>query len=187
MIAIIIIAIILFIIIMCTFNIHEGMTTIPDTSIATLSESYNGTKLSVATAQITSLTVNGTNNFLPSGIIIAFYGASNALNIPVGWTLCDGTHGAPDLRGKFILAASSNHALGTTDGEETHTLTTAEIPSHSHTIGMTVQGDPTQDGNVRGSGSDLPIQTLTQTGSTGGNSAHNNMPPFHILAYIMKL
>ncbi|GAI05378.1 unnamed protein product, partial [marine sediment metagenome] len=39
---------------------------------------------------------------LSIGIITAFAGGLG--NIPPGWFLCDGTHGTPDLRDKFIVA-----------------------------------------------------------------------------------
>lgn len=39
------------------------------------------------------------------------------------------------ITGKFIYAADTNHSVNTTGGEETHTLTTAETPAHTHTRG----------------------------------------------------
>ena len=36
---------------------------------------------------------------------------------PHGWTVCDGSRGTPDLRGKFVMAASSKFAPGSTDSE----------------------------------------------------------------------
>lgn len=36
--------------------------------------------------------------------------------------------------GRVTLASSSSHALGTTGGSETHTLTTAQMPKHGHTV-----------------------------------------------------
>ena len=44
------------------------------------------------------LTVEGKFNYLPTGSIIAF----NGITAPKGWTVCDGTKGTPDLRGRFI-------------------------------------------------------------------------------------
>ena len=49
------------------------------------------------------------------------------------------TFNVPDLRGRSPIGAGSgpalsNRALGSTGGEETHTLSTAEMPYHSHTI-----------------------------------------------------
>lgn len=44
------------------------------------------------------------------------------------------TFNLPDLSGKVALGVSSNHALATSGGEETHALTSSEIPSHTHSI-----------------------------------------------------
>lgn len=72
-------------------------------------------------------------------------------------------------------------AVGNTGGAETNTLTTAEMPSHSHTItsaGSTFGGNITQTGVNSGS--------AYTTSSTGGGGAHNNMQPSLIVAYIIK-
>ena len=58
-------------------------------------------------------------------------GASTA--IPVGWWLCDGTNTTPDLRGRFIIGASGTYSVAASGGSENVTLTTAEMPAHSHT------------------------------------------------------
>ena len=51
-----------------------------------------------------ALTVNGAFNLLPRGTIVAF----NSTSAPSGWTLCDGSNGSPDLRGKFIRMWNNN-------------------------------------------------------------------------------
>ncbi len=94
---------------------------------------------------------------IPYGTIIQ----SAAVNIPNGWLVCNGaeilnetymnlyiaigyTYGGsgdyfkvPDIRGRTIIGEGqgtdlTNRNLGTTGGAETHTLTSSEMPSHTH-------------------------------------------------------
>lgn len=44
------------------------------------------------------------------------------------------TFNLPDLSGRVVIGASSGYLLASTGGEETHTLTVSEIPTHGHTI-----------------------------------------------------
>ena len=70
---------------------------------------------------------------VPSGIIAVWSGAEGA--IPSGWYLCNGSNGTPDLRNRFIVGAGSgsSYSVGNTGGSNTVTLSTSQIPSHSHT------------------------------------------------------
>jgi microcystin-dependent protein len=122
-----------------------------------------------------------------SGIPVGFIGmwSGSALNIPTGWTLCDGTNGAPDLRNRFILGAGSTYTVGAVGGEETHKLTVAEMPSHTHQTGIYVGGS--SGGSACAFGNSVgPNAYITNT-SSGSNGAHNNMPPYFALCFIMKL
>ena len=67
---------------------------------------------------------------VPSGVICMWSG-TNA-NIPSGWYLCDGTNGTPDLRDRFIVGSGSSYTTGNTGGAASVTLTTAQMPSHTH-------------------------------------------------------
>jgi microcystin-dependent protein len=100
------------------------------------------TKIAIGTTTITSTTVNATtvnaingNGIIPIGGIIMWSGATTP---PSGWSLCDGTNGTPDLRGKFIVGYSTADAdynsIGKTGGEKLHQLVKSEIPQHVHTI-----------------------------------------------------
>eukprot|EP01043_Picozoa_sp_COSAG02_P060237 COSAG02_NODE_7829_length_2831_cov_1.499268_1_plen_213_part_10 len=66
--------------------------------------------LDEATARIAALEVYTDVSAAPRGLIAMWSGALDAL--PQGWALCDGTAGTPDLRDKFVVAAGSRYALG---------------------------------------------------------------------------
>jgi len=70
---------------------------------------------------------------VPSGIIAVWSGSEGS--IPSGWYLCNGSNSTPDLRNRFIVGAGSgsNYSVGNTGGSDTVTLSTSQIPSHSHT------------------------------------------------------
>lgn len=110
----------------------------------------------------------------------------------------DGTHFTlPDLRGRVVAGqddmggTSANRltnqsggldgdTLGATGGAETHTLTVAQMPAHTHGLD--------QNGNLDGGGLLSRINgagTDTETASTGGGGAHNNVQPTIILNYII--
>lgn len=74
--------------------------------------------------------VVGGGGSVPPGVICMWSGSSTA--IPTGWALCDGTNNTPDLRGRFVVGAGSAYKAGDTGGAESVTLTTSQMPSHSH-------------------------------------------------------
>lgn len=70
---------------------------------------------------------------------------------PAGWALCDGSNGTPDLRNKFLVGASSTAPIGSAGGAQNVTLTTAHMPSHTHSntlaINPTFNFNTTNNGN----------------------------------------
>lgn len=122
---------------------------------------------------------------VPIGAIVIWSGSVD--NIPTYWHLCDGTNGTIDLRDKFVLGAGNGYNVGATGGEATHTLTIAEMPSHSHSIAYgfdNIYSGSQQSYRV----SDISMTTSsTSTGKTGGGAAHNNMPPYYALCYIQRI
>lgn len=85
----------------------------------------------------------------------------------------------PDLRGRFILGEGNGHMIGQTGGSESHTLTIAEMPTHTH--GYTAALPSLSTVVVPDEPSAIP-GTAT-TAPEGGNQAHNNMPPYYVLVY----
>ncbi|MDR3563484.1 MAG: hypothetical protein P4N59_18905 [Negativicutes bacterium] len=132
-----------------------------------------------ATATLATNVING----IPSGGIIMWAGASS--NIPSGWHICDGSNGTPNLYDRFIIGAGHNYAPGAVGGEATHVLTIPEMPVHHH---MAYQPTPYSSWyNGSGPSEGQGDQVQDPTSDTGGGAAHNNMPPYYALCYIMKV
>ena len=84
---------------------------------------------------VTSAIQTQLTNLMPSGAIILWSGATNA--IPTGFVLCDGTNNTPDLRNRFVVGAGDTYAVDATGGNSTTTLSTTNLPSHTHTYSGT--------------------------------------------------
>ena len=84
------------------------------------------------------------------------------------------------VKDRFLLAAGDSHEAGSTGGEETHTLTKAEIPDHNHTFKYTGQSVTTGVNAVRlyqAANNQYNAYSGGQSSDCGGQS-HNNMPPY---------
>jgi microcystin-dependent protein len=150
-----------------------------------------------------NLNVTGSFNYLPRGTIVAY----NQTSAPAGWALCDGSQGTPDLRGRFIFGNGGSRGMNTTGGAESVTLGVHQMPQHNHTanvndpghqhhmiegMGIVYAGSSwyARDGGLGGA---HPRTNVAKTGInvdisySGSNHPHENMPPFYVLTYIMKL
>jgi len=87
--------------------------------------------LTASTAELNLLDGKTAQDFFPSGGIIMWSGS--VASIPSGWALCNGANGTPDLRDRFVVGAGSSYSVGATGGANSVTLTTAQMPSHTHT------------------------------------------------------
>ena len=157
-----------------------------------------------------NLTVNGNTNvigildvngkrLIPPGIIMAWYQATP----PAGWGYCNGaTYGnikSPDLRSRFIVGAGqggglSDRPTNSVGGEENHTLSIHEIPSHSHSFddqyyseNLGARGWEWGSGATDADNQSADLVKNKNTGNTGSGWGHNNMPPYYALIYIIYI
>lgn len=97
----------------------------------------------------------------------------------------------PDLRGRFVVGYNPSDgdydAYGKAGGEKKHALTVGEMPSHSHTYQLYKVGNGDRSRYSYKSNSDSDTNDTLNSSSVGGNSAHENRPPYYTLAYIMQL
>ena len=85
------------------------------------------------------------------------------------------------LNGNGVITTKGSYHVGDTGGEETHTLTVDEMPSHTHSSQTTVgwqTGGGNSVGRVTGNNGDYNGWPTTIY-NTGGGLSHNNMPPYY--------
>ena len=187
---------------------------------------------------------------IKAGAVVPFYNVTLSGRYPIfwgeseadtSWLVCDGgsdLHGGnvPNLSNRFIMGVTSVSAAKKTGGAATVALTTANLPSHTHSLsgvstsssgahshytgmlcdcnettnsqwnpsiyGTTSNGIPgkakatvaTNTGkskvsqSITGSGGSEHYHTLSGSiGSTGSGTAHENLPPYYSLIYLVKL
>ena len=94
------------------------------------------------------------------------------------------------LKDRFLLAAGTTYAGGTTGGEATHTLTVNEMPSHSHKVSSGYESsydnpDRLFYGRLAGGYNNDAYGYTQFIENTGGGQPHNNMPPY-LAVYVWK-
>lgn len=150
---------------------------------------------------------------VPPGALMLF--ATSAA--PTGWLIADGaaisrttyaalfdaiggnygagngstTFNIPDLRGRVPVGKAASGTFGTlanTGGAETHTLSTAEMPSHTHgPSGFTYFAGANNTVTYAGGSAKYSVDGLmSTTGSTGGGGSHNNLQPYQVVNFCIK-
>ena len=145
-------------------------------------------------------TASATGATIPTGLISLWSGSIGS--IPVGWYLCDGTNGTPDLRDRFIVGAGTTYAVTATGGSadsvvvsHNHTATSVVTdPGHQHGIGYSSPVDASGGIYSFAAANTAIMSTTATTGitvattntSAGVSGTNANLPPYYALAYVMK-
>jgi microcystin-dependent protein len=144
---------------------------------------------------------------------------------PKGWALCNGqllpinqnqalfsllgttyggdgrvNFGLPNLQGMTPMHMGSGHTLGERGGEQAHTLSISEIPTHVHTASASLETtnnlvDAAANNILASPAVQLYSSTITNLTSmipgtlanVGGSQAHLNMQPFLTLSFCIAL
>lgn len=144
---------------------------------------------------------------------------------PAGWMFCEGqllpiseyetlfnligttyggdgqsTFALPDLRGRIPVHMGDGYVLAETFGTETVTLTTSQIPAHSHPLivsnnngsvtnpsgGVLARNAATDGYSDDTSGGLVPLNP-NSISAVGGSQPHDNMAPFICVSFIISL
>jgi microcystin-dependent protein len=142
---------------------------------------------------------------------------------PRGWALCNGqllpinqnqalfsllgtTFGGdgrvnfalPDLRGRVPIHVGGAHTLGERGGEQAHTLTTGELPAHTHQFRSSTAVATTRSpggnlaaqsaaANLYGPATNPVAMAPDSLANAGGSQAHLNMQPFLTISFCIAL
>ena len=93
------------------------------------------------------------------------------------------------LKDRMLIGVGDSFALSSVGGEINHTLTNAEMPSHTHDFmvppRLFAERNNDSDAIVCTNANESTNAMIYATTSAGGNVAHNNMPPYKAV-YIWK-
>jgi microcystin-dependent protein len=143
---------------------------------------------------------------------------------PKGWALCDGqllpinqnqalfsllgttyggdgrvNFGLPNLQGRTPIHMGGSHTLGERGGEQAHTLSISEIPTHTHVAKATATPATTTTPtsslmlaestvqSLYGTATNLQAMAPNAVANVGGSQAHLNMQPFLVLNFSIAL
>lgn len=109
------------------------------------------------------------------GFIVLWYGA--IADLPFSWHECDGTHGTPDLKNRWVVGAGNSYAVGDRGGFKNYQH---DFTSNTHTHDIPPSANPISAGTDFG-------DTTDPSSVTGTTDYTLTVPPYRCLTYIQKL
>ncbi len=142
---------------------------------------------------------------------------------PAGWAFCSGqllpisgndalfnligttyggdgqtTFALPNLQGRLAVHQTGGFVMGQAGGSETVTLTTAQLPAHSHPFLASLnpggQRNPTGNALATAVAGSAYVQSSPTTAldaqsiqGDGGSQPHDNMQPYECVSFIISL
>lgn len=148
---------------------------------------------------------------IPQGSIVLWSGSLDPAAIPAGWWPCDGTHGTPNLRDRFVLGAGGGEQPNASGDATTHThpvapptqsFTSSQDGLHSHGMptawywrnlscgkwtGIDIGSSDPKTARTQNDGLHTHQVTVSIPAFTSGPNDQPFRPPWFALAYLMKL
>jgi microcystin-dependent protein len=163
-------------------------------SASSTDNQYPSAKLMYKELQAVKNSLNSLE-ILPKGTILAMSTnswANAGTEFQSKWRVCDGTGGAPDLRGRFLRGGTSSDAATGGANSQSITLSISNMPSHNHGIPSHNSGPGGDVYLLNNYNASSPVeldQIHHYTKNTGGNQPFtvNTLPAYYTVIYIMKV
>jgi hypothetical protein len=130
----------------------------------------------------------------------------------VGWAVCNGTNGTPDLTNKFVRGSDTAN-VGKTGGADEVKLDKSHLPNHTHTLPAGIHSDSMELNDFKSGGGDgddwkhgypggspdknsvfaakvgamWALETNTKNMDNVVNTPFSILPSYYTLVYLMKL
>ena len=162
-------------------------------SATTAASGTNTTQVATTQFVTSAITASAAPSAYPVGAI--FTTTTAYANSAAVVAVAGGSSWVAFAAGRMLIGVNGTYTAGSTGGEATTTLTTAQLPAHSHVVphwhGANYSDSGVDWSSASGTTTDksggqgISTNANANSVSTGSGTAHNNMPPY-IAVYMWK-